>query len=288
MINIDTKKCTRCGKCAEVCPALVIEVADDGAVAVNKNSCIKCYHCVAICPETAVTCEEFPIGKFKELKEQEKAPVAYIEKMLMGRRSVREFKNKPVSREMLEKLIEIGAHAPTGHNSQAVEFSVVMDRELINSLDTRILKKFNKLISIAGSPLGEAVVKMFAGKKKAEELAFASADIKRFLNSEGHGKLHIFRGAPVLIIAHSGADALTGKDDSVIAMSHIMFAAEAHGLGATWIGYLVGAARIDPALKKPLGVPSANTIQSAMILGWPKYSYKRIIPRKPAKVNWVG
>ncbi|MFA6449928.1 MAG: nitroreductase family protein [bacterium] len=288
MIAIDNEKCVKCGACAGVCPALVIESVEAGMEPVHEDSCIKCYHCVAVCPESAVSCDEFSIEEFRMINDVDEGIAAGVENQLMSRRSVREFKNKPVSRELLEKLIEIAGHAPTGHNAQAVEFSVISDRELIDSLDTRILKKFDRLVSLAGSTVGETIVAMFAGKKMAKDIIESGTAIKRFLNSEGHGKLHIFRGAPVLIVAHCGAGALTGKDDCVTALCHMLFAAEASGLGGTWIGYLVGAARIDSKLKQPLGVPASNTIHSAMILGWPKYKYKRMIPRKNLPVKWIG
>jgi nitroreductase/NAD-dependent dihydropyrimidine dehydrogenase PreA subunit len=288
LINIDNDKCIKCGACAAVCPNVIIEEIEGRMEVVHKYSCMKCYHCIAVCPEDAVTCDELPLERFKTLKGLEKATADGVETLLMSRRSIREFKNKPVSRGFLEKLIEIAGNAPTGHNAQAVELSVITDRGLIDKLDKRIQKRLAGWISITGSPVVEGAIKLFAGSKTADSMAVSRTDFKRYHDAEGAGRLHVFRGAPVLIVAHSGFDAMTGKDDCVIALSHAMFAAEAHGLGATWIGYLVGVAKFDAKLKKPLGVPASNTIHAAMILGWPKYKYERMIPRKPVSVKWIG
>jgi hypothetical protein len=66
-----------------------------------------------------------------------------------------------------------------------------------------------------------------------------------------------------------------------------MFAGEAHGLGATWLGLLVAASMLDPAIKKMLGIPMSHFLNAAMILGWPRYKYKRIVPRKSVSVKWI-
>ena len=120
-----------------------------------------------------------------------------------------------------------------------------------------------------------------------EMLVTFREDIKRYRHAEAPAKYHIFRGAPALMVAHAAPAAVNGKDDCVIALTHVMFDAMAHGLGATWMGYLAAAAMVAPTLKKPLGVPMKNLIHAAIILGWPKYRYKHFIPRKTARVNWI-
>jgi nitroreductase len=182
--------------------------------------------------------------------------------------------------------VQTGAQAPTGHNAQRVEFSVVTDRKLIDHLDERIMSMFERMITLIDNPVGESLLKI-SGGKMGEMLLAGKDDIKRFRKLDGTGRLHVFRRAPVLIVAHSSPAALSGKEDCVIALSHIMLEAATHGLGACWIGYIVGAAKIDATLKKPLGVPSKNSLNAAMILGWPKYKYKRYIPRKAPHVKWL-
>ena len=40
---------------------------------------------------------------------------------ILTRRSTRKYLNKPVSKELLEKIIETGRYAPSGGNSQSIE-----------------------------------------------------------------------------------------------------------------------------------------------------------------------
>jgi nitroreductase/NAD-dependent dihydropyrimidine dehydrogenase PreA subunit len=287
MINIDSKKCIQCGTCAAVCPALVIEMKNNTAVFVHPKSCWACWHCVAVCPSDAVTCSEFPLESFKPVGKATFPSPAAMRNLLLARRSVREFKDKPVPRGLLEEFVITASHAPTGHNSQCTEISVITDRERINSLDARIMRQYEMLLSLFDNPVSKAAAGFAGGKKAFEMLMTFREDIKRYRLAGAPAKHHILRGAPALMVAHAGPAAVNGKDDCVIALTHVMFDAMAHGLGATWMGYLAGAAMISPAIKKSLGVPMINLVHAAIILGWPKYSYKRFIPRKTARVTWI-
>lgn len=53
-IERDAEKCTRCGKCAEMCHFDAIQVANN-EWRYNKNNCMGCEMCVEHCPEGALT-----------------------------------------------------------------------------------------------------------------------------------------------------------------------------------------------------------------------------------------
>ncbi len=142
-------------------------------------------------------------------------------------------------------------------------------------------------LNTAANPLTESALKYTGAKSLAKSLIGQKDALKRFANAAGDKGMHIFRGAPVLVVTHYGLDALTGKDDCVIASRDMMLYAEAAGLGCTWIGFLVIAAKVDPFLKKKLGIPALNRIGTAFIVGWPRRKYRRIIPRKPLKTLWI-
>ena len=59
LLQIDRELCQRDGICADVCPALVITLAEDhGYPALVQNGaerCIRCGHCVAVCPHGALS-----------------------------------------------------------------------------------------------------------------------------------------------------------------------------------------------------------------------------------------
>lgn len=288
MISIDHGKCTMCGRCAAVCPALVMERENGRMEYAHGNVCILCYHCVAVCPEGAVACEEFGLDEFRTLDRLKPATSMAARGLLLRRRSVREFKNREVPRTLIEELAEAAAQAPTGSNAQPVHLSIITDRNVINKVDRRITRAFGSLVGFFDNPVGEGLIRVVGGSGGAGKYEDARALVQRIEAAGAPRNLQVFRGAPVVMIAHTapGGGSFV-RDDCVIALSHAMFLANAHGLGATWIGFIVSAARIDPTLKKPLGVPRKNTMHAAMILGWPKYAYKRAIPRRPLQTKWI-
>ena len=50
----DAGKCIGCGRCTEVCPHGVFEIADKKAQIIDKDSCMECGACVMNCPKEAI------------------------------------------------------------------------------------------------------------------------------------------------------------------------------------------------------------------------------------------
>ena len=288
MVTIDPNRCNNCGACMDVCPALVIEEKNGKAFPVNTEVCISCWHCVAVCPKEAVQSGKFDKDMFRpQIDFVPQASKDEVRNLLIRRRSVREFKNKEVPREILNDMVSVASHSATGHNAQAVKLTVVTDRTLIENLDKRIFKLMSGALNTAANPLTVPLLKTVGAKSAAKTLLGQKVALKRFANAPGDKGMHVFRGAPALVVTHHGTDAISGKTDCVIASRDMMLFAEAAGLGCTWIGFLVMAAKVDPFLKKKLSVPALNRIGAAFIVGWPRRQYKRIIPRKPLKIKWL-
>ena len=61
-----------------------------------------------------------------------------------GRRSIRKYADKPITKEDIEKIIEITRFAPTWKNSQTARFHVVLNQEIKNQIAAEGTCNFSK------------------------------------------------------------------------------------------------------------------------------------------------
>jgi nitroreductase len=76
-----------------------------------------------------------------------------IFELIKTRRSIRKFTDEPVSDEIIDKIIEAGAWAPSGLNNQPWKFAIIKDNELKIKISTltcysRIVLNTNTLIAV--------------------------------------------------------------------------------------------------------------------------------------------
>ena len=224
---------------------------------VADRNCILCGHCVAVCPHDALAHSGLPQEPF--LRASKKLPTpALIDSFLIGRRSVREFKNKPIARETLETLLDVARRAPTASNSQKLHWIVVDDGAKVHALSAEAMN----WLRISG--IGQAQLKQWEA-----------------------GYDFVLRGAPVVIVACAPTDYAWGKQDCAIALTFLELAAEARGLGVCWAGYLTRVAAVHAPLRQALAVPEGYSVCGGLMLGERKYSYRLVPPRKPLSVQWV-
>ncbi len=60
-----------------------------------------------------------------------------LDKCISGRRSIRKYQDKPVPKEVVDKILNAGVWAPSGMNGQPWRFVVIQDRKTINKLSYR-------------------------------------------------------------------------------------------------------------------------------------------------------
>ena len=79
----------------------------------------------------ATSCCNSPKECEKECCEKAGNPVI---ETIMSRRSIRKYKDEAVSRELLDKIVECGIHAPNGMNAQQWEVRIVDNPEWLKSI----------------------------------------------------------------------------------------------------------------------------------------------------------
>ena len=270
IFEVDHNTCNRDGICVEACPSELIEMKDGGypsPAADAEQVCIRCGHCVAVCPTGSLNHRVVKLEKCQPMDKNLKITSEQCDQFLKGRRSIRAFKKKNISREELAKLIDTARFAPTGHNSQSVEWLVLANRD--------------ELRNLAGLTVDWMRTIIRDNPKLAAEL-FLERTVMRW----EQGVDVILRDAPAVIITHAAKDNRIAPMDCVIALTYLDLAASSIGMGCCWAGYFRNAAANYPPLVKALRLPDGHLCFGAMMVGYHKFAYHRIPTRKPAKVTW--
>ena len=102
---VDPDRCRGDGLCVAVCPKQVLEIADKRARAVESRvrHCLACGQCMAVCMHDAIEVQALSRGDFPPLRPHG-FPAEDFEAFLASRRSVRAFKDKPVHRELIDRI----------------------------------------------------------------------------------------------------------------------------------------------------------------------------------------
>jgi len=261
-IEIDKESCKRDGICSAVCPAELIELDSEGfpvAVPDAAARCMSCGHCVAACPTAALSHQKVPLIDCLPIREDLMVSRPSAIQFLKMRRSIREFKDETVSREVLADLIDCARFANSAINIQPVRWVVVRKPD-----DTR------RLAGLAADWL------------RKQNLDY----LRRFVTAWDTGKDLILRGAPHVIAAYASVDEAWAPVDSVIALTYLELAAQANGLGTTWAGLLTRAAQNSPAIMEFLDLGKDQKLYGAVMVGYPKYKYRRIPGRNEAIIKW--
>ena len=138
LITIDAEKCKRDAICVRECPTAIIKLRDKESlpqfIKGGEEFCLRCGHCVAVCPHGALDHRDVPLEACPPIEKELKLLPEQAIQFLRSRRSVRFFKDKPVEREAIQQLIEAARYAPTGSNSQLVQYTVFTDKDKIHEL----------------------------------------------------------------------------------------------------------------------------------------------------------
>lgn len=270
LFTIDESLCARDGLCARECPVSCIQWEKGGLPTENERTasrCIDCGHCMAVCPKGALQLTAFP-SPAKSFSRKDLPTAEQAELLLASRRSVREYREDPVERDMLVRLLDIAEYAPSGHNARIVDWSVAESRDKVEAVCRSVAEWMD--------------VEVKAKSEQARKYFLAG-----ILRAWKRGTDMISRGAPALAVCHAPDTGATPREDAVIALTYLELAAHAQGLGACWGGLINFACDDYAPLRELLGVPEGNTVHGVLMLGRAKTRYSAIPPRKPARIHWT-
>jgi nitroreductase/NAD-dependent dihydropyrimidine dehydrogenase PreA subunit len=270
LFEVHAETCNKDGLCIAVCPAQIIRFSADGypEPTVEANDlCIRCGHCVAVCPTASLTHRDIPVERCPRVDPSLLPGVEQCEHLFRTRRSIRTYTKRPPKRQSISRLIDMAHYAPTGHNCQCVQWLVISDRRKLDHLAELVIDWMRWML------------------ENMAETAVAMHFDHTVTRSET-GSDVIFRGAPMLILAHADRKVKPAPPACTIALSHLELAAPTLDLGCCWAGYFMGAAASYSPVHEALPLPETNDCFGAMMIGHPRFSYQRLPLRKPARIIW--
>lgn len=167
---------------------------------------------------------------------------------IYGRRSVRDFQDKRIPKDILEQIVACGYQAPSGHNMQTWKFVVLTNREKINGL--------------------KEIIQPVAKKKGVHFYGFNNPD--------------------TIILVSNDIRNPDGVQDSSCAIQNMMLAAYSLGLGSVWLNPLMKICdepEIRPILSE-YGIPQNHNVWGMVALGYPA-NQPSPLAKKENVVSWI-
>jgi nitroreductase len=193
--------------------------------------------------------------KFNEMKAKEVTETKQLNGTLATiykRRAVRKYKNKPVSRNLIEQLLSAGWMAPSAMNRQPWKFYIVTNKELIHAFSKDIAK----------------IAFKDTMKKGVKGVLKVAASLFHFAQSFDFSTFRdpVFYEAPVVIFITSRANNEWAQLDIGMCAQNIMLAAKSLGLDTCPVGF--GKFVEHTGHYSLLNIPEAETVQLSIIVGY--------------------
>jgi nitroreductase len=187
--------------------------------------------------------------------------------MIRTRRAIRNFKDKPVPRELLEKIVEAISFAPPGFPPLKIKIVVVQNKALIRNALPNMIQLYDKFKMLQGHLIPLLISRLPALKNGTEDT--------------------ITRNAPAMILFLADKNEEDISQDISIAATYGMLATHSLGLGGSIMDLIPPAINKDDELRKLFCIPDNHEIVTSLIIGYPKYKYQRGIKRNLKSVKWI-
>lgn len=171
-ISFNRDSCQKCGICGEVCPNKII-CKKNGEMTVYEDRvplCFKCGQCMSVCSASAIFISGLSYEEdFCDISEKEEYEKIFFN-MILSRRSIRNFKDKPVPKEMLERIIGSLSYAPAGFTPVKTEIIVVHNPNDIKKAFPYFVELYDYLYQAFQNPIKRFFIKKNVGEKKYKQM----------------------------------------------------------------------------------------------------------------------
>ena len=292
-IKIDELKCSGCGLCVSVCKDYSI-IIKNNKVSVSSSpqfGCIGCGHCMAICPNGAIEIfgrELSPADLFELPSESDVTKYEQILNLYNRRRSIREFKDKEIEQEVVDKILNASVTAPMGLPPSDVNVLVIKGFEKTREF-AKDFSKYLKGMKFMTSKIFLAVMRPFWGKETDEMFkGFIKPLMDAYTNKMDKGDNYINYDPPLLMYFYGSP--YSDPADPIIAATYAMLSAESLGLGTVMLGAVhpfIQSGNKAEKFRKDHKIIYKSKEGLFVAFGYPKVRYKKGIRRTFASVTEI-
>lgn len=294
-VAIDQELCRACGICGEVCSRHIPVTSTDGDLRMTVISperahlCMECGHCAAVCPQGAVEVECFRGREFETVNGSEIESEQLLS-FVRERRSVRRYRDEPVPREIIDRMIHAAKSSPTGTGSMTTGIVVIDDRESLAALSELVYGMYEGLEKGLKNPVARFFIRRRAGEKRFRTLRdFVMPGMHWYLRWYREGKSNeVLRDCPALMLFHSPAFEPVGEQNCLLAAFHAVLMARTMDIGTCFNDLIPPACNRDPEIRKLIGLPDDREVYAGITMGYPKHPFRRIVPRELEEVRYVS
>lgn len=294
LVQIDTNLCEACGVCSEVCPRHipVSERTKSGKTTYISSErhelCMQCGHCMAVCPNDAITVKGLKYGEFETVN----PPDIHSEDLLSfmkHRRSVRRYKKKSIPRAVIKQIVEAVQVAPTGTGRSSTGLITIDDPESLSRLSKLLYKSYETLERNLKNPLARLFIRRKAGKRTFRTLEnFVIPGMYWYIRWFREGRSNeILRDCPALMLFHSAKYEPVGHENCIAAAFHAIFEAQTLNIGTCFNDLIPPMCNRTKDIRNLLDLPADREVYASITMGYPKYKFKKIIPRRLSEVRFI-
>lgn len=207
---------------------------------------------------------------------------------LSNRRSVRNFKRKPIPDGVMNQILDYIAFASNGASPEKMNITVINNLAKIEESLPYFAEFLNDLVHWMESPMTSFLIEH---RNKSETFNTMKIHLYPTLKMENYNLEngdHITRNAPALLIFHAQIGAEEHTHNALIYNTYTILAVLPLGLGTTMTGIIPPAINRVKKLKKFFKIPTDHEAVTLLIIGYPKYSYQKAIKRRSHKIHWLA
>lgn len=179
---------------------------------------------------------------------------------ILNRRSVRIYTEEQIRQDDLDLILKAATYAPSACNTQPWHFTVIQNRELIETLDQETKNVLCKI-----------------------------EDNELFQKLGQNENYKVFYNAPTIIIVSGEKSSHCPLTDCSAATQNMHLAAESIDIGSCWIGlitYLLKSPKGEEFLKT-LQIPEGYEPYFAITLGYKKYPNAKPAARRENTISYI-